>query len=149
MGRDMKEIGEPPTYSVIIGGDGLGAVFDKSYKAEILRELWRLKKENPRLRIASAKIWRHLNDNDYPDKLKNYSRASVIFALNGLVAAGIAGFDDATGKGGHHRIYYAMMTEEEFWIWITKQACETLKDASGMPDLFNKVTGFRPDITFE
>ena len=33
------------------------------------------------------------------------SRASVIFYLNFLVADGLAEWDDATGKGGHHKLY--------------------------------------------
>ena len=39
------------------------------------------------------------------------SRASVIFYMNFLVDEGIAGFESATGKGGHHRLYSIPRTE--------------------------------------
>ena len=41
------------------------------------------------------------------------SRASVIFYLNFLVADGLAEWDDATGKGGHHKLYRISKTWDE------------------------------------
>ena len=41
------------------------------------------------------------------------SRASVIFYLNFLVNEGIAGFEDTTGKGGHHKLYSIPRTEDD------------------------------------
>jgi len=33
------------------------------------------------------------------------SRASIIFFLDDMVEAGLIGYTDKTGKGGHHRVY--------------------------------------------
>ncbi|MBA7491297.1 hypothetical protein ES702_01842 [subsurface metagenome] len=41
------------------------------------------------------------------------SRASVIFYMNFLVDEGIAGYETATGRGGHHRLYSIPRTEFE------------------------------------
>ena len=49
---------------------------------------------------GSGDIWKSLKR-----KGIKISRASVIFYLNFLVRDGLAEFKDATGKGGHHRLY--------------------------------------------
>ena len=41
------------------------------------------------------------------------SRASVIFFLNFLVRDGLAEFEDATGKGGHHKLYRIPVSSDE------------------------------------
>ncbi|MCW3989144.1 MAG: hypothetical protein NWE88_03610, partial [Candidatus Bathyarchaeota archaeon] len=58
--------------------------------------------------------------------------------LNNFVALGIASYEEETGKGGHHRVYSAKMTEEEFWVWLARRTCETLRKASKMPYLFEE-----------
>ena len=116
----------------------LSAVY-KPYKAECLRTLWRRAKngDGP---IGSGEMWRHLGATDYPGKdpnKKNVSRASVIFVLNELVDEGasvgdrVADFQDATGKGGHHRLYFSLMDEKKFWEWFAQQVVDTLAAASG------------------
>jgi len=59
-----------------------------------------------------------------PDK--SISRASVIFALNRFVDQGVLGWRDATGKGGHHKIYYPLMDEEGYVRYILKTMVESM-----------------------
>lgn len=54
------------------------------------------------------------------------SRASVIFFLNDLVDAGYADFKDATGKGGHHKLYYTELTIMTFSKKVTFDINEKL-----------------------
>lgn len=72
--------------------------------------------------IGSGGTWREVNKMLAPDTI---SRASIIFYLNALVDRELLGFDDKTGKGGHHRVYKPIMTWEEFekvliWRFIEK-----------------------------
>jgi len=57
------------------------------------------------------------------------SRASVIFFLNDLVEYGYADWKDATGKGGHHRLYYSELTPELFEKKVYVDINTKLKDA--------------------
>jgi len=128
-------VGEPRPLKVALGKEGLLVLF-KPYGAEMLRELWRRKRvEQGRKKGASSKEMQDLlEDRDY-----EISRASVIQELNNFVALGIASYEKETGKGGHHRVYMAKLTEEEFWVWLARRTCETLINASNMPDLFKRV----------
>lgn len=130
MGRTSSEVGEPRPLRITLGREGLLVAF-KPYAAEMLRELWRRKGQKG---ATSRHMLDHLETKEY-----EVSRASVIQELNNFVALGIASYEEETGKGGHHRVYSAKMTEEEFWIWLAKQTCETLRSASNMPDLIKRV----------
>ena len=130
MGRLGSEIGKPRPLRISLGKEGLLVAF-KPYAAEMLRELWRRKDQKG----ASS---RDMDDHLKAKELKA-SRASVIQELNNFVALGLASYEEETGKGGHHRVYSATMTEEEFWVWLARQACETLISASNMPNLYEKV----------
>ena len=115
-----------------IGSDkeGLEAIF-RPYQALLLAHLWKINQEG-RVGLKSGQAWEYLLN-----KPEKKSRASVIFFLNDLVDAGILEYEEKTGKGGYHRIYYPTMTAEEFWIWLVGQVKETLINASGMQDLFD------------
>lgn len=130
MGRTSSEVGEPRPLKVALGKEGLLVAF-KPYAAEMLRELWRRKGQKG---ASSREMLDHLEAKDY-----EVSRASVIQELNNFVALGIASYEEETGKGGHHRVYSAKMTEEEFWVWLARRTCETLISASNMPNLYEKV----------
>ncbi|MCK4698442.1 MAG: hypothetical protein KAT53_09110 [Dehalococcoidia bacterium] len=108
----------------------------KPYAAEMLRELWRRKRvEQGRKKGASSReMLNHLEAKDY-----EISRAAVIGEMNNSVSLGILSYEKETGKGGHHRVYSAKMTEEEFWVWLAERTCETLINASKMPHLFKEV----------
>ena len=53
--------------------------------------------------------------------------ASVIFFLNDLVDDGILDYEEKTGKGGYHRVYYPNMNREEFADHITDLITKKLK----------------------
>ena len=57
---------------------------------------------------------------------ESISRASVIVFMNRLVDQGVLGFRDGTGKGGHHKIYYPLMDEEEYKKYLIKTIVESL-----------------------
>ena len=65
------------------------------------------------------------------DKPEKMSRASVIFFLNDMVSLDILDYEEKTGKGGYHRIYYPTMTEAEFWSWFESKVKQTLIEGSG------------------
>jgi len=107
---------------------GLPMLF-KKYQCYLLEHIWtNVDKENP---IGSGKAWLFMQTTD--DKK---SRASVIFFLNDMVDEGVLGWKDQTGKGGHHRLYYPLMTEKEFWGYVARQVYEKVVDASGDPNVF-------------
>jgi hypothetical protein len=57
---------------------------------------------------------------------KSISRASVIFCLNRMVDEGVLGFRDATGKGGHHRIYVTKLDESGYKKYIVRTLLESV-----------------------
>ena len=56
------------------------------------------------------------------------SRASVIFSLNDMVDDGILEYEEETGKGGYHRVYYPKMDREEFAKHVKKTITEKLDE---------------------
>jgi hypothetical protein len=91
---------------------GLAMLF-REYEEIMVRRQW----NGGAKPTGSGDLWKHVNSvmPKKPDGRDAISRASVIFAANRLVEAGIWDFKDATGKGGHHRRYFAAMTEDELW----------------------------------
>lgn len=59
------------------------------------------------------------------------SRASIIFFLNREVDKGFMGWNDATGKGGHHRLYYPILSERQILERIKEKTCKKLSHAMG------------------
>ena len=101
----------------------------KKYQCHLLEHLWEnVTFDDP---IGSGKAWHFIQTTD--DKK---SRASVIFFLNDMVDEGVLGWHDKTGKGGHHRLYYPLMTEKQFWEHVARQVYEKIVDASGDPNVF-------------
>ena len=86
---------------------GLQTLF-KPYQASLLEHIWELN-ESERIGINSGQAYRFLQD--HPD---NKSRASVIFFLNDLVEEGVMTYEEKSGKGGYHRVYYPKMNREQF-----------------------------------
>ena len=106
---------------------GLYMVFVK-YEVLGIERLW-ADKDRGGEGYGSGKMWQMISEDLDPDTI---SRASVIFFLNRLVDWKVCAFRDATGKGGHHRIYYITMTREVFWKWLAKLFAERLVEASGL-----------------
>ena len=92
----------------------------REYEELVLRHIWSVGEEG----AASGSTWETVNNQLGPDK--SISRASVIFALNRFVDQGVLGWRDATGKGGHHKIYYPLMDEEGYVKYLIKTMVESM-----------------------
>ena len=90
---------------VDLSKDGISMIF-KDYQQLILECLWKLNKPT-----GSKELWTYANKN--LPKGQTISRTSVIFFANDMVDLGILDWDDETGKGGHHRKYYPILSEDE------------------------------------
>jgi len=64
------------------------------WQLEVIRFVWSTGEVN------SRSAWSHLEGTEYA-----MSRASVINFLNEMVDEGFIVYEEATGKGGYHRIY--------------------------------------------
>jgi len=105
---------------------GLESCF-KPYKVLMLMHAWAtLTEEEPE---GSGKLWLKVNEL-LPDG-ETKSRASVIFAANDFVDMGIWSFRDATGKGGHHRLYYPLMSQDEFWKRLAEAVKQRINESAG------------------
>jgi hypothetical protein len=88
---------------------GLGAVF-RGYELAALEYLFSVDEG-----VGSGRVWKWVNEESNWGLAGNtISRASVIFFLNRLVDEGLLDWRDATGKGGHHRLYEMKMSRQEF-----------------------------------
>ena len=111
--------------------DGLDILF-KEYECVMHRKMWALGEGQT---IGSGALYAHVNTVLPPKPGKGskeaISRASVIFAANRFVDAGIWDWRDATGKGGHHRLYFAIMTEAEMWTALKDTAVKKIDKLLG------------------
>ena len=96
-----------------------------------LRYLWSIGEVG----ANSGPIWRHVNEQLGPEESR--SRASVIFFMNRLVDQGVLGFRDATGKGGHHKVYYPLMDEKGYVKYLIKTMSESMR--KDFPDEIKEV----------
>ncbi len=101
--------------------DGLHTLF-RPYQALLIEHIWELNR-NARVGINSGQAHRFLQDT--PEKK---SRASVINSLNDMVDERILEYEEKSGKGGYHRIYYPKMDKEEFAVYVTELIKEKLKE---------------------
>jgi predicted transcriptional regulator len=99
--------------------DGLRKTL-REYEELVLRYMWSVGEEG----TGSGKAWMMANERLGTEK--TISRASVIFFLNRMVDQGVLGFRDATGKGGHHRIYYLLMDEDGYKKYVLKTIIESM-----------------------
>jgi hypothetical protein len=99
---------------------GLLTLF-KPYQAALIERIWELNR-NDRVGVTSAQAYRFLRD--HPDAK---SRASVINFLKDMADEGILAYEDRTGKGGYHRVYYPKMNREQF----ADHVVETITDKLG------------------
>jgi len=83
--------------------------------------------------VGSGLVWTKTNEG--LERLygagASISRASVIFFLNREADKGFMGWNDATGKGGHHRLYFPRLSERELLHRIKEKVCEKLSHAMG------------------
>jgi predicted transcriptional regulator len=99
--------------------EGLGKTL-KKYEEVGLRYVWSMGEEG----VGSGKTW--TNTNERLEHGKTVSRASVIFFLNRMVDQGVLNYRTATGKGGHHRVYYPVLDEKAYKKHILKTIVESL-----------------------
>lgn len=86
----------------------------REYQELALRFVWEVGEEG----ANSRAVWRTVNER--LGEGKSISRASVIFFLNDMVDDGVLGFRDATGKGGHHRVYFANLDEKGYRKYLLR-----------------------------
>lgn len=99
--------------------EGLETLF-KPYQALLLEWIWELN-ENQRKGVNSNQAHLYLKDTS-----ESKSRASVIFFLNDIVEEGILTYEERTGKGGHHRVYFPKMDRAEFSDYVITSINEKL-----------------------
>ena len=92
----------------------------REYQEIALRYIWSLDDEG----AGSGKTWEHVNKE--LSEGKSISRASVIFYLNRMVDEEVLGFRDATGRGGHHRIYITKLDESGYKEYIVRTLLESV-----------------------
>lgn len=100
--------------------DGLDMLF-KEYERILLRQMWQEGVEP----TGSGSLWKTTLI-ALALKGKTISRASIIFAANRFVDAGIWDYNVAKGKGGYNRKYFAKMTEKEMWRALKNTANEKI-----------------------
>ena len=100
--------------------EGLETLF-KPYQALLLEWIWEIN-EHQRTGVNSNKAHQYLQDTS-----ESKSRASVIFFLNDLVEEEILTYEERTGKGGHHRVYFPNMNREEFSAYVVRSINDKLK----------------------
>jgi len=92
----------------------------REYEEIALRYIWAVGEEG----AGSGKTWSHANEQLGDGG--SISRASIIFFLNRMVEEGVLDFRDATGKGGHHRIYFPKLDEEGYKKYLVSTLLDSL-----------------------
>ena len=87
--------------------EGLLTLF-KPYQAALLEHIWELN-GGGRVGITSGQAHKYLQNQ--PD---SKSKALIIFFLNEMVEEGFLDYEERTGKGGYHRVYYPKMNKEQY-----------------------------------
>ena len=102
---------------------GLEAVF-RGYEIQALNYLFSVEKPT-----GSGIVWTWINEGSKwgQEPGNSISRASVIMFLNRLVDEDLLAWEDATGKGGHHRLYVMELSRPEFARKVIDKFLETLK----------------------
>jgi predicted transcriptional regulator len=94
----------------------------KEYEELALRYIW----ENGEEGATSAPTWRTVNER--LGEGKTISRASIINFLNRMVDQGVLSWRDATGKGGHHRIYQTNLHEKEYRKHVLRTVLKSMME---------------------
>lgn len=92
----------------------------REYEELALRFIWETGEEG----AGSGITWRAVNERLGKDK--TISRASVILFLNKMVDQGVLSWRDATGKGGHHRIYHPRLDERGYGKYVARTIVQSL-----------------------
>ena len=101
--------------------EGLLTLF-KPYQVALLEHIWKL--NNPsRTGITSGQAHEVLHN--HPDRK---SRAAVIIFLNDMVDEGVLDYEEESGKGGFHRVYYPKMDRKQFARYVINTITDKLKE---------------------
>ena len=92
----------------------------KEYQELALRFVWEVGEEG----ANSGDVWRAVNER--LGEGKSISRASIIFFLNDMVDDRVLGFREATGKGGHHRVYSSAMDEAGYRMYLLRTVIDSM-----------------------
>ena len=104
--------------------NGLLTLF-RHYQAALLEQIWGLNSQT-RTGTTSSQAYTFLWQTD--DRELRKSRASVIFSLNDMVDDGILVYEEKSGKGGYHRVYFPKMNREEFATYVKKTITDKLNE---------------------
>jgi len=85
-----------------------------------LRSMWNVREDGAISRAVWERVAEGLGEG------KSISRASIIVFLEKLEEQGVLGSWDATGRGGHHKIYYPQMDEERYVKYLLKTMVESM-----------------------
>jgi predicted transcriptional regulator len=107
------------TLTIDTSGEGLSMLL-KDYQEKALRYIWEQGGEGS----SSREVWQAVNDR--LEGSKSISRASIINFLNSMVDEGVLTYQETTGKGGHRRIYFAKLDEEDFKKYVAETVLENL-----------------------
>lgn len=102
--------------------DGL-SMFFKPYEVLGWDRVWNASESEP---VGSFEVFKHITFGLGPGK--TISRASVVFFLNRQVDLKFMGWKDATGKGGHRRLYYPLVNMTELTLAISRRMAEKFRD---------------------
>ena len=103
----------------------------KEYEELALRYIWETGDEG----AGSGAAWRAVNER--LEEGKTISRASIIFFLNRMLDQGVLSWRDATGKGGHHKIYVTKLDESGYKKYIVRTLLESV--AKDFPEATEEV----------
>lgn len=126
-----KEVTNVPVLplKIDLSKEGLDMLF-KEYELIMLLYVWEISEP------AGSRILDRVVSERLPEG-KTISRASVIFAANRFVDNGIWDYITRTGKGGHHKRYFAVLTEEQLWEHLRVTVIKKMVEASGDNTLFD------------
>ena len=92
----------------------------REYEELALRYVWETGDEG----AGSGLTWRAVNER--LEEGKTISRASIIFFLNRMLDQGVLSWRDATGKGGHHKIYITKLDESGYKKYVVRTLLESV-----------------------
>lgn len=104
--------------------EGLHTLY-KPYQAAILEHIWDLNIED-RTGMTSAQVHVFLQQTGVRELMR--SRASVTFFLDDMVEEGVLGYEERSGKGGYHRVYFPAMDREQFADHVVETITNKLRE---------------------
>ena len=98
---------------------GLGKTL-REWEELALRCMWGLGEDGANSRVVWERVSEGLGEG------KSISWASIILFLRRMEGQGVLGSWDTTGKGGHYKVYYPLMDEKEYRIYMIKTMVESM-----------------------